>query len=145
IDGSTIISYYLPNDFDIKSSLKEYFDEAYFGTEQGRREIELKVNMGDHLLTKKDCLGALVLHRIITQNTNLNIDWSEDTVKHLIAQAYNDNWRLRTPTIKQDRDVKIDQAYLDEIIELHFKENRTYEEDLYYNNVINLVMLAHNK
>ncbi|WP_068468737.1 phosphatidylserine decarboxylase [Candidatus Protochlamydia phocaeensis] len=54
INGSTVISYYLPTDFSCMHAIERYKKAAVYGAGRERAEIELKANMGDPILVKKE-------------------------------------------------------------------------------------------
>lgn len=74
INGSTVLSYYFPNDFAILPKVRSYKEKAVYGKGAERSEVELKVNMGDPLLIKTEILYAQVLERFIPfKQTNKEI------------------------------------------------------------------------
>lgn len=54
INGSTVVSYYLPNEFSLLPKAQEFQDTVFFGEGKERRVLEVKAKMGDPILVKTD-------------------------------------------------------------------------------------------
>lgn len=65
INGSTVISYYLPSDFSIKPEIEAFKQHAVYGEGLNRTEIEILSNMGDPILIKTEILLATVLEKVL--------------------------------------------------------------------------------
>lgn len=65
INGSTVISYYLPSDFTIKPEIESFKERAVYGEGLNRTKIEILANMGDPILVKTEILMAQALEKAL--------------------------------------------------------------------------------
>lgn len=54
INGSTVISYYLPTDYALLPTIQEFTDAAAYGEGADRAKLEIQAKMGDSLLVKTE-------------------------------------------------------------------------------------------
>ncbi len=63
IQGSTVISYYLPSDFTLMPKVKEFTQNALYGEAAKKETIEIQAKMGDPILIKTEIFLVEILEK----------------------------------------------------------------------------------
>ncbi|CCB91351.1 putative uncharacterized protein [Waddlia chondrophila 2032/99] len=124
INGSTVISYYLKDDFRALPKVDRYKKAVAVGTGMDRQEIEIKANMGDPLLIKTEILYAQVVERCFP-NMFTPLPTVDEVKQQILLQ---DLGQRNLADDKQMLYFEHDQEVLQEIQELLKKENLTFDE-----------------
>lgn len=123
INGSTVLSYYLPSDFIVLPKVEEYKKAVAIGEGIERAEIELKANMGDPLLIKSEILYAQVVERNVPLTEESTLESIKDHVLNLDLNA-----RKAPLDSGKAHYFKYDHKVLEKIQKLLKKEAKTYDE-----------------
>lgn len=87
INGSTVISYYLPGDFAVLPKLAAHKETMALGEGKERAEIEVKANMGDPLLIKTEILYAQVVERAVSLTPESTLTGVKNEIKNLSIES----------------------------------------------------------
>jgi phosphatidylserine decarboxylase len=121
INGSTVISFYLPHDFAMLPKVENFKKRATYQDKGKMTDIEMKVRMGDPILAKTEIVWAEAMERwVIMDRPAQNL--IEEFIKHPIADHLD-------AKSKQRRYLDHDQGIQQQLKNLWNKSPRTYEEE----------------